>query len=209
MIGRSILEFIIEDDVALVLESLEYLLERSGMFRPMEFRYRRPNGSTGVLEAVSANRLRDPAVEGIVVQVHDVTERRIIDQVLEAIASGATFAATMRLVARLVEEQLEGTRAIIGVDPLDGRFRTAVSAFDLVDDLAGNDIVEPPVEDEATRTGRAAIPSRPTRRHARRARGAVGPGDPDPRHGDPHRAGPSFRRRCARRPRRRGSRAAG
>jgi len=144
ILGHSILEFIVDDDVALVLESMEYLLDRPGRFRPMEFRYRRADGSTGVLEAVSANQLRDESVNGIVVQVHDITERRIIDQVLESIASGATFAATMRLIARLVEEQLEGTRAIIGVDPVDGRFRSAISVFDLVDELAGAEALGEP-----------------------------------------------------------------
>src|SRR4051794_3602995 len=146
MVGHSILEFIVDDDVALVLESMEYLLDRPGRFRPMEFRYRRPDGSTGVIEAVSSNQLRDETVNGIVVQVHDITERRIIDQVLESIASGATFAATMRLIARLVEEQLEGPRAIIGVDPVDGRFRSAISVFDLVDELAGAEALGEPVE---------------------------------------------------------------
>ena len=149
--GHSILEFIVDDDVALVLESMEYVLDRPGRFRPMEFRYRRADGSTGVLEAVSANHLRDEAINGIVVQVHDITERRIIDQVLESIASGATFAATMRLIARLVEEQLEGTRAIIGVDPVDGRFRSAISVFDLVDELAGAEALGEPVEPSGDR----------------------------------------------------------
>ena len=149
LVGRNILEFIVDDDAALVLESMEYLLERTGRFRPMEFRYRRADGSTGVVEAISANQLRNDDINGIVVQVHDITERRVIDQILEAIASGSTFPATMRLVARLVEEQLEGTRAIIGVDPVDGRFRTAISVFDLVDELAGAEAFGEPVEHEA------------------------------------------------------------
>ncbi len=144
--GRNVLEFIVDDDAALVLESMEYLLDRPGRFRPMEFRYRRPDGSTGVVEAVSANHLHDPAVNGIVVQAHDITERRIIDQILASIASGATFSVTLRLVARLVEEQLDRTRVIIGVDPVDGRFRSAISVFDLVDELAGSEALSEPID---------------------------------------------------------------
>ena len=180
IVGHSILEFIVDDDVALVLESMEYLLDRPGRFRPMEFRYRRPDGSTGVIEAVSSNQLRDETVNGIVVQVHDITERRIIDQVLESIASGATFAATMRLIARLVEEQLEGTRAIIGVDPVDGRFRSAISVFDLVDELAGAEALGEPVEPIApTEPAEGDAPAEDERT---RAGGPVGPGDPHPHH---------------------------
>ena len=173
VIGRSILEFIVDDDVALVLESMEYLLDRPGPFRAMEFRYRRADGSTGVLEAVSANHLADPAVNGIVVQVHDITERRIIDQVLEAIASGATFAATMALVARLVEEQLPGTRAIIGVDPVDGRFRTAVSAYDLVDETAADQTDQADHSDRADQADQADSDDRSD----------GGPDDPRPHRG--------------------------
>ncbi|MGZ4682077.1 MAG: diguanylate cyclase domain-containing protein [Acidimicrobiales bacterium] len=168
IVGHNILEFIVDDDVALVLESIEYLLDRPGRFRPMEFRYRRADGSTGVVEAVSSNQLRDETVNGIVVQVHDVTERRIIDQILESVASGATFATTMRLVARLVEEQLAGTRAIIGVDPVDGRFRTAISVFDLVDELAGSEAFGEATEaDEPARPGEPGPPEAPWARAIR------------------------------------------
>jgi hypothetical protein len=38
--------------------------------------------------------------------VHDITERRIIDQVLESIASGATFAATK------LHEQADGLELV-------------------------------------------------------------------------------------------------
>ena len=137
--GRNILEFVDEQDQPLVLATIDYLLASTGTFRPMEFRFRRPDGSQGVLEAVSANRLDDPAIGGIVVQVHDVTERRITDEVLEIIAAGGSFEHTLRLLAHLLEVQLGDARGIIGVDPHEDRFRIAASRHDIVDELAEAD----------------------------------------------------------------------
>jgi diguanylate cyclase (GGDEF)-like protein/PAS domain S-box-containing protein len=133
--GRNILEFVDEQDRQLVLDTIDYLLASTGTFRPMEFRFRRPDGSLGVLEAVSANRLDDPVIGGIVVQVHDVTERRITDEVLEVIAAGGSFEQTLRLLAHLLETQLGDARGIIGVDAHEDRFRIAASRHDIVDEL--------------------------------------------------------------------------
>ena len=135
LVGRSILEFVAPEDVGLVTETIDYVLSTTGQYRPMEFRFRRSDGTTGVVEVVSANRLEDPRIQGIVVQVHDVTERRITDEVLELIAAGGGFDTTLRLLAHLLEVQLGDTRGMVGIDPHGGRFRTAASANDIVDEL--------------------------------------------------------------------------
>lgn len=73
LINHNVLEFVIEDDQPLMYESMACVLDEPGHFRPLEFRYRRADDSIGVLEAVSANRLDDEAIRGIVVLIHDVT----------------------------------------------------------------------------------------------------------------------------------------
>jgi diguanylate cyclase (GGDEF)-like protein/PAS domain S-box-containing protein len=133
VIGRNIIDYVIPDDVDLMLESMAYAAEQSGQYMAMEFRYRRPNGTIGVLEAVSANTLEQPAVDGIVAQVHDITDRRMLDEVLEAIATDAALTSIMRLIAGLVEEQIGHGRVVIGVDPLDGFFALAASSVDVID----------------------------------------------------------------------------
>jgi PAS domain S-box-containing protein len=55
LINHSVLEFVIDDDHPLMYESMAYVLDQPGYFRPVEFRYRRADDSIGVLEAVSAN----------------------------------------------------------------------------------------------------------------------------------------------------------
>ena len=157
--GRNILEFVVADDADLVLGAIDYLLQANGTFRAMEFRFVRADGSQGVLEAVSANRLNDPVIRGIVVQTHDVTERRITDQVLEVIAAGGSFEQTLRLLAHLLEVQLGDARGIIGVDPHDGRFRIGASTHDIIDELAdvAHSDGDPLPWAEAIRTGRPVV----------------------------------------------------
>ncbi len=133
--GHNILEFVAEVDVPLVLGTIEHLLDTADTTRAMEFRFHRPDGSEGVLEATSANCLDDPLIRGIVIQVHDVTERRVTDEILEVIAAGGSFEDTLRLLAHLLEIQLGQARGIIGVDPHDDRFRLAASTHDIVDEL--------------------------------------------------------------------------
>jgi diguanylate cyclase (GGDEF)-like protein/PAS domain S-box-containing protein len=134
LVGRNVIEFVVEEDAPLVAETIGYLLTTTRAFRPMEFRFRRADGTLGVLEVAGANRLDHPAVRGIVVQLHDVTERRLTDEVLEVIAAGGSFEEILPLLANLLEVQLRDTRAIVGVDPHLGRFGTAASAHDIVGD---------------------------------------------------------------------------
>jgi diguanylate cyclase (GGDEF)-like protein/PAS domain S-box-containing protein len=170
LVGRNILSFVEPDDIALVVESIEYLLANQGVFRPMEFRYRRADGVVGVAEAVSANRLDDPTIRGIVVQVHDVTERRLTDEVLEVIAAGGAFDEVLRLLANLLEVEVGDCRAIVGVDPHLGRFVTAASSRDILDDAVVAPVVDPEAATSApdasvgepNQTAPAEAPERPS-----------------------------------------------
>ncbi len=135
LIGRHIAEFVAAADLPLVMETIDHLVETTDAVRPMEFRFSRPDGAQGVLEAVGVNCLDDPLIRGLVVQAHDVTERRVTDEVLEVIAAGGSFEDTLRLLAHLVEVQVGDCRGVIGVDPHDDRYRLAASTHDIVDEL--------------------------------------------------------------------------
>jgi len=132
LIGRNIFDYVLAEDVDLVVESLAHAAAQtdqiSGQFGEMEFRYRRPNGSVGVLGASTVNRVDESDVGGIVVQVQDVTERRLADDVLRSIVADVDITETMQLVAKLVEEQLGQSHVVVGVGPVDGSFRLAASS---------------------------------------------------------------------------------
>lgn len=113
-----------------------------------EVRAHHRDGSWRVLDMAVSDMLTDPSVEGIVVNVRDVTERRQAEQLLaeqadllEAIARGAPLEITLQKITQMIEHTVEGTLCAIGMLDTDGaiRVRAAPSIprqiINLLDDL--------------------------------------------------------------------------
>ena len=81
-IGRSALELIHPDDVAAVVEALQAGIEHRDTGEPLFFRIRHGDGSWRTFEGVDNNLIGVPAVDGIVVNLRDVTERREAEEAL-------------------------------------------------------------------------------------------------------------------------------
>ena len=75
MVGRSLLEFLHPDDMLRGMKAVEEVSRSPGRPVRVELRYRHKNGSWLILESVSRNMMHLPEIGGIVVTVHDVTER--------------------------------------------------------------------------------------------------------------------------------------
>ncbi len=75
VIGKSPLWCVDESDAAAMRQALEATVAKSGVGQAFEFRSA-AGGEPRYLEATVANMLDNPAVEGIVVNMRDVTERR-------------------------------------------------------------------------------------------------------------------------------------
>lgn len=73
--GRSALDLIHPEDVAMIKRRLEYRAQHPGVGEFVEFRAKHKDGSWRVLEAIASNRLDDPRISGIVVDARDITER--------------------------------------------------------------------------------------------------------------------------------------
>lgn len=87
-IGRSAFDYVHPDDLSNVLEVFHELLKGPGKTITAEHRARHADGTWRVLEATGTNLLHNPAVQGIVVNSRDVTDRkRALDQLLH----GALF----------------------------------------------------------------------------------------------------------------------
>ena len=70
-------DFVHPDDRARVMQVFLSNLARPGAITPtVEFRVPNDDGTSRVLEAVGTNLVDDPAIEGVVVNARDVTERR-------------------------------------------------------------------------------------------------------------------------------------
>lgn len=75
--GTRVFHYVHPEDLERALEALaETLVTPAGALPPMEFRARCADGSWRHVEVVRNNRLDDPAVAGVVINVRDVTERK-------------------------------------------------------------------------------------------------------------------------------------
>jgi PAS domain S-box-containing protein/diguanylate cyclase (GGDEF)-like protein len=77
--GRRLQEFIHPDDVAPLMKEMDVIFTNPDRVYASEFRYRHKNGQWIVLAAISKNALDDPAVQGIVVNARDITDRKLAE----------------------------------------------------------------------------------------------------------------------------------
>jgi PAS domain S-box-containing protein len=76
VMGRHFVRYIHPDDQAKTLAVAERAQPNSGVVSSVELRFRRVDGQWRVLEATIMNRIGDPAVNGVVINLRDVTERQ-------------------------------------------------------------------------------------------------------------------------------------
>jgi len=82
-VGRSLFGNIHPDDITWVSEDFARLLQDPSYISHFELRIRVKDGSWRIIEGVSRNLLHHPAVEGIVVNFRDVTERKQAEEALQ------------------------------------------------------------------------------------------------------------------------------
>ena len=108
-VGKRIHAFIHPDDLAVIEAALSGALRTCCNSTTMEFRFRHQDGSWRILEATARNLLHNPAVNGIIVNSRDVTERRHAEEtVRQKEAALVDSQAQLRaLAARLLISQEE------------------------------------------------------------------------------------------------------
>lgn len=77
--GLDSLTFIHPDDLPKVTEQFSQVLQQPGVVVRTEVGVRHKNGSWRVAEAVGRNLLHDPAVQGIIINYRDITERKLAE----------------------------------------------------------------------------------------------------------------------------------
>ncbi len=78
--GQNVFGYIHPDDVARAQESLLNTSQTPGYAVPSEVRLRRPDGSFVWVEIIANNLLRDPHVQGVVINARDVTARHEMEK---------------------------------------------------------------------------------------------------------------------------------
>lgn len=82
LLGRNPFEFVHPEDVGDLMERFANGLVEPGKVERVTYRSRRRDGSWFVAEAVATNLLEDPYVEGIVVNIRDITAFRRVEEEL-------------------------------------------------------------------------------------------------------------------------------
>jgi diguanylate cyclase (GGDEF)-like protein/PAS domain S-box-containing protein len=166
LVGRTIGDLVNPDDRAL----LTALSSRSGVSEKGLIRFRHSDGSDRSFEVVVANRLDDPAIGGLVLTAHDVTDRvaledRLAHEATHDALTGLPNKALIRdrLDHALVRAERTGSRVAVVFGDLDefkavndqhghlagdrflvevaGRLRGAARAMDTVGRWAGDEFV--------------------------------------------------------------------
>ena len=115
LVGRTVLEFIHEDDRDTTTRVREETVARPGVGPTSEFRVRRADGTIAHVQAVGTNLLEDPTVAGVVLNLRDITERKRAEEMTTAKES-AERANQMKsqFLANMSHELRTPLNAIIG-----------------------------------------------------------------------------------------------
>ena len=89
------------DDMPAILETIAAGLGTPGKVAEVEYRIRHKNGHWVHMEAVGCNLLHDPAVNGIVLNIRDVSERKKADEERHKLQEQLQQAMKMEAVGRL------------------------------------------------------------------------------------------------------------
>lgn len=87
MVGRSLLDFILEELHFTFSDFLNQVSRKPGISVPIELSFRHHNGSWLATEAIANNLLDDAVVSGIVLNLRNITERKQADERLRLLES--------------------------------------------------------------------------------------------------------------------------
>lgn len=82
-VGKSAFDWIHPEDLPKVLAIFEHAVQQPGHTAALNLRARGNDGSWRHIELVGQNLLHDPAVQGIVINYRDITERKLAEEALQ------------------------------------------------------------------------------------------------------------------------------
>ncbi|HEX5587176.1 MAG TPA: EAL domain-containing protein [Acidimicrobiia bacterium] len=128
MVGQIATQLLHPDDVITAMEALEGLRARPFATVRRELRARHGDDSWRWLDATFTNQLAEPAITGIVANLRDITDRKLLERagigetkVLELVLSGAPVAETLQILLDTIEDFVGDAAAVVRLlDPDSG-----------------------------------------------------------------------------------------
>ncbi len=84
LVGADPFDLIHPEDVPRVAELISEGMKKPGFTGTAEYRLRHKNGSWHTMEAIGQNLLQDPAVQGVVINARDITDRKKAEEQVRA-----------------------------------------------------------------------------------------------------------------------------
>lgn len=112
MVGRSLWDFILRDHASETREFISSLLTSAEATKTIELRACHADGTVRDFEVIGKNLLHDPAIEGLVVNLRDVSERKRLMAELERLSETDALTNTYnrRGFLKLAEREFERAR---------------------------------------------------------------------------------------------------
>lgn len=112
LLGRTTWATVHPSDAERFHEALS-ALARDGRFEPSEVRFRHRNGNWRTLEVIASNLLDHPQIRGLVLNLHDITDRKRMEQELRQLDRLTSLGRLSAQVAHEFNNVMMGIQAIV------------------------------------------------------------------------------------------------
>jgi two-component system, cell cycle sensor histidine kinase and response regulator CckA len=134
-LGKTPFALVHPDDLAILTQEMDLVARSTNSGLPTEFRLKTPEDEWRWLEALASNRFDNPAIQGIVITVRDISERKRSEAEKEKLNAQLLQAKKMEAVGQMAGGIAHDFNNMLSV--VIGQTELAILRADLDEDLRG------------------------------------------------------------------------